>query len=65
MKIDSNGKIEWTPIDNQIGTKHTTVKVDEGKFGIATQSFDIAIDPTVTKGSLLVGLGYSARPIPV
>jgi hypothetical protein len=38
-----SGLIEWMPVESQIGKRHVTVKVDDGRFGVSTQSFDIDV----------------------
>jgi parallel beta-helix repeat protein len=44
MVVDSStGVISWTPSATQVGSHDVTVEVDDGRYGIDTQSFTIVV----------------------
>ena len=43
MTIDAAGLVHWQPIADQIGQSSVTVRVDDGRGGVATQDFSITV----------------------
>jgi RHS repeat-associated protein len=72
MAIDSSGLLSWTPSATQFGANNVTVRVTDGRGGIALQSFVITVasqennqPPAITSNPLVratVGESYFYAP---
>ncbi len=64
MSIDENGVIRWVP--GATGAFPVEVQVNDGKGGIATQRFDLAVTlPVVDKEAPQVNLGFNSSVLKV
>ena len=43
MTIDAGGVIRWTPAASQFGPNDVTVRVQDGRGGVATQAFTVNV----------------------
>ena len=69
MTIDAGGVIRWTPGSDQFGSNDVTVRVEDGRGGVATQAFTVDVTaqpnsqpPSITSTPPLaatLGRGYA------
>lgn len=75
MALDRLGILRWAPTDAQVGLHHVVIEASDGRGGVATQSFVVAVLPDSTNNpptivseplpSAVVGELYTSRIVAI